>query len=144
MLIGEYIHSVDEKNRISLPIKFRKEMGKTVVLAPGLDASIFMFTTKEWEKISGRLAEASMVQTDILRFNRFMFGGATTVDVDSQGRVLVPDFLKERAGIKAKAAVVGVHNRIELWNDKKWAEYKKGVETEADGLAQKLGSVGVL
>jgi MraZ protein len=144
MLIGEYIHSVDEKNRISLPIKFRKEMGKTVVLAPGLDASIFMFTTKEWEKIAARLEQASMVQTDILRFNRFMFGGATQVDVDGQGRVLIPDFLKDRAGIKAKAAVVGVHNRIEVWNDKRWSEYKKGVELEADGLAQKLGSVGVL
>lgn len=144
MLIGEYIHSVDEKNRISLPIKFRKEMGKNVVLAPGLDASVFIFTTKEWEKISSRLAEASMVQTDILRFNRFMFGGATEVDVDAQGRVLIPDFLKDRAGIKAKAAVVGVQNRIELWNDKKWSDYKKGVELEADGLAQKLGSVGVL
>ncbi len=135
---------MDEKNRISLPIKFRKEMGKTVVLAPGLDASIFMFTTKEWEKIAARLEQASMVQTDILRFNRFMFGGATQVDVDGQGRVLIPDFLKDRAGIKAKAAVVGVHNRIEVWNDKRWSEYKKGVELEADGLAQKLGSVGVL
>lgn len=135
---------MDEKNRISLPIKFRKEIGKTVVLAPGLDASIFMFTTKEWEKIAARLEQASMVQTDILRFNRFMFGGATQVDVDAQGRVLIPDFLKDRAGIKAKAAVVGVHNRIEVWNDKRWSEYKKGVELEADGLAQKLGSVGVL
>ncbi len=144
MLIGEYIHSMDEKNRISLPIKFRKEMGKTVVLAPGLDTSIFMFTTKEWEKISNRLAEASMVQTDILRFNRFMFGGAVEVDIDSQGRVLVPDFLKDRAKIQTKAAVIGVQNRIELWNDNTWAEYKKGVELESDTLAQKLGSVGVL
>jgi MraZ protein len=144
MLIGEYIHSMDEKNRISLPIKFRKEMGKTVVLAPGLDTSIFMFTTKEWEKISNRLAEASMVQTDILRFNRFMFGGAVEVDVDSQGRVLVPDFLKDRAKIKGRAAIIGVQNRIELWNEKTWADYKKGVELESDSLAQKLGSVGVL
>lgn len=144
MLIGEYIHSVDEKNRISLPIKFRKEIGKSLVLAPGLDASIFMFTTKEWEKISSRLAEASMVQTDILRFNRFMFGGAVEVEVDSQGRVLIPDFLKERANIKVKAAIIGVQNRIELWNDSEWAKYKKGVEKESDSLAQKLGSVGVL
>lgn len=144
MLIGEYIHSVDEKNRISLPIKFRKEIGKSIVLAPGLDASIFMFTTKEWEKIASRLAEASMVQTDILRFNRFMFGGAVEVEVDSQGRVLIPDFLKDRANIKVKAAIIGVQNRIEVWDDVAWAKYKKGVEKESDSLAQKLGSVGVL
>ncbi len=144
MLIGEYIHSVDEKNRMALPIKFRKEMGKSVVLAPGLDLSIFMFTTKEWEKISSKLSEASMVQSDILRFNRFMFGGAVEVDVDGNGRILIPDFLKERAQIRGKVAVLGVQNRIEIWNDKRWAEYKKRVETEADVLAQKLGSVGVL
>lgn len=144
MLIGEYIHSVDEKNRMALPIKFRKEMGKSVVLAPGLDLSIFMFTTKEWEKISSKLSEASMIQSDILRFNRFMFGGAVEVDVDGNGRILIPDFLKERAQIRGKVAVLGVQNRIEIWNDKRWAEYKKRVETEADVLAQKLGSVGVL
>ena len=144
MLIGEYIHSVDEKNRMALPIKFRKEMGKSVVLAPGLDLSIFMFTTKEWEKISSKLSEASMVQSDILRFNRFMFGGAVEVDVDGNGRILIPDILKERAQIRGKVAVLGVQNRIEIWNDKRWAEYKKRVETEADVLAQKLGSVGVL
>jgi MraZ protein len=88
MLIGEYIHSVDDKNRISLPVKFRKEMGKTVVLAPGLDTSIFMFTTKEWEKVTNKLGQASMVQTDILRFNRFMFGGAVEIDVDASGRMM--------------------------------------------------------
>ncbi len=144
MLIGEYIHSVDEKNRISLPVKFRKEIGKTVVLAPGLDTSIFMFTTKEWDKVTSKLAEASMVQSDILRFNRFMFGGAVEVDVDASGRILIPDFLKDRAGIKTKAAVIGVQNRLELWNEKRWAEYKKAVELESDALAEKLGSVGVL
>jgi MraZ protein len=144
MLIGEYIHSVDEKNRISLPKKFRKEIGKFVVLAPGLDASIFMFTTKEWEKISSRLGEASMVQVDILRFNRFMFGGATQVEIDSQGRFLIPDFLKDRSFIKNKVAIIGVQNRVEIWDEKRWILYKKNIDKEADVLAQKLGSVGVL
>lgn len=144
MLIGEYIHTLDDKNRIALPVKFRKEMGKNVVLAPGLDKSIFMFTVKEWQKISSKLAESSMVQTDILRFNRFMFGGAVEVGVDGSGRILVPDFLKARAGLATKVAVIGVQNRIELWNEEVWVEYKKNVEIEADSLAQKLGSVGVL
>lgn len=144
MLIGEYIHSVDEKNRISLPVKFRKEMGKTVILAPGLDTSVFMFTTKEWEKVTEKLSQASMVQSDIIRFNRFMFGGAVEVDVDANGRILIPDFLKDRSGIKNKAAIVGVQNRLELWNDKRWSEYKKAVELESDTLAEKLGSIGVL
>lgn len=144
MLIGEYIHTVDDKNRISLPVKFRKEMGKVVVLTPGLDTSIFVFTTKEWEKVTSKLRDASMVQSDILRFNRFMFGGAVEVEVDGSGRILVPDFLKDRATIKGKVAIVGVNNRIELWNDKKWEIYKKSIDSEADTLAEKLGTVGVL
>jgi len=144
MLIGEYTHTLDEKNRMSLPAKFRSELGKKVVLAPGLDKSIFMFTVKEWEKIATRLGENSMLQSDNRSFNRFMFGGAVEVDIDASGRILVPDFLKDRAGLKKNVAVVGVQNRVELWNEKTWAEYKKVVETQADQLAEKLGTIGVL
>ncbi len=144
MLIGEYIHTLDEKNRMSLPAKFRSELGKKVVLAPGLDKSIFMFTVKEWEKIASRLGENSMLQADNRSFNRFMFGGAVEVDVDGSGRILVPDFLKDRANLKKTVAVIGVQNRVEIWNEKIWADYKAVVEKEADQLAEKLGSVGVL
>ncbi len=144
MLIGEYIHTLDEKNRVSLPAKFRLELGKRVVLAPGLDKSIFMFAVAEWKKISERLAENSMLQADNRSFNRFMFGGAHEVDVDTSGRILIPDFLKERAGLKKTIAVIGVQNRVEIWSEKTWGEYKKVVETQADQLAEKLGGVGVL
>lgn len=144
MLIGEYIHTLDEKNRMSLPAKFRSELGKKVVLAPGLDKSIFMFTVKEWDKIATRLGENSMLQADNRSFNRFMFGGAVLVDIDTAGRILVPDFLKDRAGLKKNVAVIGVQNRVELWNDTVWGEYKKVVETQADQLAEKLGTIGVL
>src|ERR1700752_4302255 len=99
MLIGEYIHTLDEKNRVSLPAKFRSELGKKVVLAPGVDKSIFMFSEKEWQKVSGKLGEASMVQSDVLRYNRFMFGGAAEVEIDASGRILIPDFHKERASL---------------------------------------------
>lgn len=144
MLIGEYIHTLDEKNRLSLPAKFRSELGKRVVLAPGLDKSIFMFAEVEWKKIAGRLGESSMLQADNRSFNRFMFGGAHEVEVDGSGRILIPDFLKDRAGLKKTIAVIGVQNRVELWNEKAWEVYKAEVEREADRLAEKLGSVGVL
>ncbi len=144
MLIGEYTHTIDEKNRMSLPVKFRKEMGSTVVLAPGLDKCLFMFTVKEWEKISAKLSESSMLQADNRSFNRFMFGGAVETAVDGSGRILIPDFLKDRAGLSSKVAVIGVQNRVEIWNDSAWGNYKKVVEAEADQLAEKLGSVGVL
>jgi MraZ protein len=144
MLIGEYTHTIDDKNRLSLPARFRAEMGKKVVVTPGLDGCLFVFTLKQWEKISGKLGESSLLQGDTRSFNRYMLGGATEAEVDSLGRVLIPDFLRERAALKEKVAVVGVQSRVELWNDKKWHEYKRGVEGQADTLAEKLGNVGVL
>lgn len=144
MLIGEYIHAIDDKNRLSLPAKFRAEMGKKVVVTPGLDGCLFVFTLKQWGDISGKLGESSMLQADTRSFNRYMLGGATEADVDAIGRVLIPDFLRERAGLQEKVAVVGVQSRVELWNEKKWQEYKRGVEGQADTLAEKLGQVGVL
>lgn len=144
MLIGEYTHTIDDKNRLSLPAKFRAELGKKVVVTPGLDGCLFVFTLKQWEKISGKLGEASLLQGDTRSFNRYMLGGASEAEIDSIGRVLIPEFLRERANLKEKVAVVGVQARVELWNEKQWQEYKKGVEKQADSLAEKLGNVGVL
>lgn len=144
MLIGEFTHTIDEKNRISLPAKFRKEMGNALVITPGLDNCLFVFTKKEWTKISEKLGNFSMLSADNRSFNRFMFGGATEVSVDSIGRILLPDFLKDRANLKTKAALVGVQNRLEIWNDKAWTDYKKRVAGQADQLAEKLGGAGVI
>ncbi len=144
MLIGEYIHTIDNKNRVSLPAKFRKEMGKSLVVTPGLDNCLFIFTKKEWVKISEKLSEFSMLSSDNRSFNRFMFGGATEVDVDNIGRFLLPPFLKARADLSDKVALVGVQNRVEIWNEKAWTNYKKVVEKQADGLAEKLGGIGML
>jgi MraZ protein len=144
MLIGEYTHSIDEKNRISLPAKFRQEMGKKVVVTPGLDHCLFVFTPKEWQRISMRLSEASLGQSDNRSFSRFMFGQAIEADIDAIGRILVPDFLKSWGNLKEKVSVVGVQSRVEIWNDKSWASYKKAVEGKAGALAEKLGQVGVI
>lgn len=144
MLIGEYTHSIDDKSRISLPVKFREKMGKKVVVTPGLDHCLFVFTPKEWERIAGKLSDASLGQSDNRSFSRFMFGGAVEAEIDSIGRILVPEFLQTWANLKGKVAVVGVQSRVEIWNDKAWAGYKKGVEGKAGALAEKLGQVGVL
>lgn len=144
MLIGEYIHTIDEKNRISLPSKFRKEMGKKIIITPGLDQCLFIFTIKEWAKVSKRLSDAekdlSFLKSDQRSFNRFMFGRAAEVEVDSIGRILIPTFLKERIKVKDSAVFVGVEDRVEVWNEKDWNLYKDKVEKEADQLAEKLSS----
>ena len=145
MLIGEYTHTIDDKNRVSLPSKFRALMGKKIVLTPGLDQCLFAFTVKEWQRIAEKLSEnASMLSADMRSFTRYMFGGASEVEVDSIGRVLVPDFLRDRALLKSKVVLIGVQNRVEIWNEKSWSEYKRGVEKQADGLAEKLSGLGIM
>lgn len=142
MLIGEYIHTIDDKNRVSLPAKFRKVMGKTVIITPGLDQCLFIFTVKEWEKVTEKLSQSdlSFLSSDQRTFNRNMFGQAVDVEVDSIGRILLPEFLISRAKLKGSAALVGVQDRVEIWNDKVWVEYKKNAEKQAEGLAEKLGN----
>lgn len=144
MLIGEYTHTIDEKNRISLPVKFRKEVGKKVVVTHGLDNCIFLYSMDEWEQVAKKLGGLGIGQSDTRGFNRFMMAGAVEIDVDSIGRILIPDFLKKFAGLKEKVVFAGVHNRVELWNSGRWSEYKGRVEKQADKLAEKLGEIGAL
>ena len=144
MLIGEYIHTIDEKNRMSLPVKFRKEMGKKIIITPGLGNCLFIFTNKEWMKVSKKLSSSdndlSFLKADQRSFNRFMFGRAAEIEVDSIGRILIPDFLKDRIGLKNSAAVIGVEDRVEVWSERAWSEQKEVVEKQAEQLAEKLGS----
>lgn len=85
-----------------------------------------------------------MLSSDMRSFTRYMFGGASEVEVDNIGRILVPDFLKERANLKTKVVLIGVQNRLEIWNEKSWTDYKKQVEKQADGLAEKLSGLGIM
>lgn len=144
MLIGEYTHTVDDKNRISLPMKFRKELGKVVVITHGLDNCLFLYSIKEWKKIAEKLATLSIGQADTRGFNRFMLAGATEVSVDSLGRILIPDFQKQFATLQGKVVFAGVYDRIELWDEARWTQYKQGIVAKADALAQKLGDIGVV
>jgi MraZ protein len=146
MLIGEFRHTIDDKNRLSLPSKFRKEMGKNVVVTPGLDSCLFIFTMKQWEKISGRLSagESSILQADNRGFNRFLLGGAVEVEVDAVGRMLLPEHIRERAKLKKEVVFIGVGDRAELWDESVWSAYRAEIERKADTLAEKLGQAGVM
>ena len=144
MLIGEFAHKLDDKKRVSLPSKFRKELGKKVVITHGLDNCLFVYPIAEWKKIAERLGELGMGQSDTRGFNRFLLAGAQEVDVDAAGRILIPDFLKEFASLKGTVVFAGVHTRVEVWNDKRWKSYKDRIQKEADTMAEKLGSIGAL
>jgi MraZ protein len=146
MLIGEFKHLLDDKNRISLPAKFRSEMGKNVIITPGLDNCLFIFTKKRWDEISERLSnsESSMLAADNRSFNRYLLGGAVEVPVDAVGRMLIPEFLKSRAKIQSKVVFIGVRDRVEIWDEIAWENYRKSIESRADELAEKLGKAGFI
>lgn len=144
MLIGEYTHTLDPKKRLSLPVKFRKELGKRLVVTRGLDNCLFVYSEKEWGKIAEKLAKLPMGQADTRGFNRFMLSGAAEVDADGSGRVLIPDFLKDFAGLKSQVVLAGVVDRVEIWDESVWVQYKKRIERKADDMAEKLGEIGVL
>lgn len=142
MLIGEYIHTIDEKNRVSMPAKFRKELGKKIIITPGIDNCLFVFKNSDWANVVKNLTsskgELSFLESDQRSFNRYMFGRAAEVEVDSIGRILIPEFLKEKLKLKGSVAIVGVEDRLEIWNDKVWTEYKEKSEKDSAELAEKL------
>jgi MraZ protein len=144
MLIGEYKHTLDDKKRISLPSKFRREVGKKVVVTRGLDGCLFLYPIKEWQEISKKIGELGMGQADRRGFNRFMLAGASEIDVDSVGRILIPEHLRSFASITSKVVFAGVYNRVEVWNEDSWESYKDKVVKGADDMAEKLGDVGAL
>ena len=146
MIIGQYSHTIDDKNRLSLPAKFRKEMGKKVVITPGLDSCLFIFTMNEWEKIAERLSvkESSILQADNRCFNRYLLGGAVEIEIDGAGRMLIPEHLRERAKLKSKVVFIGVKDRAELWDETTWESYRSDVESKAGVLAEKLGQAGMI
>jgi MraZ protein len=144
MLIGEYLHTLDSKKRISLPSKFRKEVGRKIVITRGLDSCLFMFPVGAWKNIAQKLAALPVGQADTRGMSRFLLAGAVETEVDGAGRILIPDFLKEFADLKSRVVLAGVSDRIEIWNEKTWEEYKRRIEKGADQMAQTLGEMGIL
>lgn len=142
MLIGEYTHTLDLKKRVSLPAKFRAVMGKKIVLAKGLDHCISVYTPKEWQRVMEDLPQS--IQADHRSFKRFMTSGASEIELDSLGRLLVPDFLKDYAKLKSKIVLAGIGDHIEIWDEKTWKIYRDKIENSADVLAEKLGEIGII
>lgn len=142
MLIGEYQHTLDAKKRIAIPARWRREMGRQVVIAHGLDNCLSLYPLKAWTRLSEKLASLPLGQSDTRSFNRFMLAGAVEAEVDALGRILIPDFLKKFAGLETRVILAGIHNRVEIWDETRWTDYKSRVSEKADALAEKLGEIG--
>ena len=142
MFLGEYKHVIDTKKRLSVPSKFRRELGGSVVLTRGLDLSLFLYPREEWEKIAQKLSALPAGQAATRGFVRLMLAGAEEVVLDALGRILIPEHLRTYARLRQQVIVTGVYNRLEIWDEALWNSYKKKVEKDADMLAEKLGEIG--
>jgi MraZ protein len=146
MFIGEYTATIDDKGRISIPAKFRSGPGalkNKVVVTRGLDSSLVLYTLDEWKKLAEKLASLPISTANTRAFSRLMLAGAMDCDVDKQGRIILPTYLKEFARINKRLVFAGLFNRIEIWSEDLWATYKTATEKESNEIAEQLGSLGV-
>lgn len=143
MFIGEYRHTIDDKKRLALPAKFRKELGKKVVITRGFENCLIIYPQKEWQITSDKLGRLPASQFEARSYARIMLAGAMEVELDKLGRILIPEYLKEYADLGKNVVVCGIFNRLEVWNDEKWDGYKGKMEKEVGELANKLKELGI-
>ena len=142
-MIGEYKHTIDAKKRLAIPAKMRKDLADGAVLTRGLDNCLALYPLKEWEKMTEKLGNLPSGKLDARGFGRIIMAGAVDVEFDGLGRILIPDYLKEYAGLEKNVVVAGVYNRLEIWDEKKWEDYKNHIEREVGDIAQRLGELGI-
>jgi MraZ protein len=143
MFIGEYRHAIDEKGRLAIPVKFRGDLESGAIVTRGLDDCLYVYTAAEWQKLADKLASLPMSQSNSRAFARLMLAGAMDVAVDKQGRIILPDYLRQFAGLKKTAVVAGLYNHLEIWDEASWGAYKKKTEKDSGEIAERLGSLGV-
>ena len=138
MFIGEYSHTIDEKSRLAIPIKFRAELASGAIVTKGLDGCLFLYTSTEWHKLVEKLNNMPISQKNARAFSRLILAGAMDVDLDKQGRIVLPKYLTDYAKMDHSVIVAGLFNRLEIWDAKVWQEYKAQTEKDSEVLAEQL------
>ncbi|MFZ2167569.1 MAG: division/cell wall cluster transcriptional repressor MraZ [Minisyncoccia bacterium] len=138
MFLGEYLHTFDTKNRISIPSKFRKELGRVVVVTRGLDHCLNVYSRKAWEKEAKSYAAEVNGSAARRGLARLFLSGSAEAEVDKGGRILIPENLKSFASIKEMAVIAGVADRVEIWEEQAWKKYTADIERDADAFAEKV------
>lgn len=142
MFYGEHEHTLDRKGRLIIPSKFREvfkeHFAEKIFITRGLDKCLFVFTEEEWKSQESKFKSMSFTKTEHRKFNRLYFSGAIDTVPDKQGRILLPQYLKDYAGIKRDIVIVGVSNRIEIWSKESWAQYYESQKESFEDIAEKL------
>lgn len=143
MLLGQYNHNIDEKGRVSVPAKFREELGVSFIVTKGLDNCLFAYSKDEWSKFEEKLKNLPLTNPNARNFIRFFFSGATECEIDKQGRINLPQHLRDYAEITKEVAVIGVSTRVEIWNRAKWENYTSEENMDVDDIASKMSDLGI-
>lgn len=143
MFIGEYQHTLDAKGRMFVPSKFRDDLGDTFIVTLGLDNCLFVFPQEEFERLKAKLDAISITNKDARTFARFFFAGASECEMDKQGRIMIPGKLRDYAGLSKDVTVVGVSNRVELWNTESWESTHSFENFSPDELSEKMELLGL-
>lgn len=138
MFIGEYTNKIDEKGRLAVPAKFRADLAGGAVVTKGLDGCLFVYTKPEWEKLAERLTTLPLTAANARAFARHMLAGAMDVELDKQGRINLPGYLRQFATINSSVVVAGLFNRLEIWNETTWREYQQKTEAQTNEIAEQL------
>ena len=142
MFYGEHEHRLDKKQRIIIPSDFREVSKENYIekfyITRGLDICLFMFSEEEWKTQEAKFKSLSFTKRETRKFNRLFFSGAVLAVPDKQGRILIPNYLKNYAGIKKEIMIIGVSNRIEIWSKEKWEEFYAGSKDAFEDIAEKL------
>ena len=143
MFIGEFSHAVDAKGRVALPGRYRKALQKGVVVTKGLDGCLWVYARGEWEALAKKLSALPVSQSRNRSFVRLMLAGAMDINIDSQGRINLPNYLLDYGNLKKRVIVAGLYNRLEIWNEKNWEGYKKQMEKDSTKIADSLSELGI-
>ncbi len=143
MFLGEYQHSLDNKGRITIPARFREELGETFIATKGLDNCLFLYPMSEWKSVEQKLKSLPFTRGDVRAFVRFFFAGACECETDKQGRILLPAALREYAGIDREVVIIGVGNRVEVWSEQNWRDYARNAGASYEEISEKLVELGI-
>jgi MraZ protein len=143
MFIGEYSHAVDNKGRVSLPAKFRRNVTEGVVVTRGFDHCLFVYPRNEWQVMAQKLASLPVSQKKNRAMARLILAGAWDVELDSQGRIMLAENLRKYAEITKHVIIAGLYNRIEIWDENTWNDYKAKTEAAGDDIAESMGDLGI-
>ena len=138
MFIGQYAHHLEEKGRLSIPAKFRPSLADGAILAQGLDGCLFLYPKVTWEQLIYKLSQLPLTRSDARSFTRSLSFGASEVEIDRLGRILIPDYLRNFAGLKSDCVIAGALERIEIWDKQKFIDYTHQVNSHAEEIAEKL------